>query len=211
MPGKQDDRRGAERHELPKPAPATFGGFSSRIVELSLIGCQIEHVERIAARSRLSLRFKWRGALVPLDATIVRSEMRSIGGKPAYLSGLEFCQSAEESPPVIHEIVGWLVRESAKTAGAPEPALQSPAAAEEEEAEMVSADFLQCTLAGGEWIRLYVSDPAQPQEGFTIAAPSTEAEVEVLCRAYEKSGADKRRAMRKSFELGIAQKREPVR
>lgn len=200
----RDDRRGAQRIPLEKSVPATFGGFTARMVELSLIGCQIEHVDRIVARAHLPLRFKWRGAITKVDATIVRSEMRAVGGKPMYYSGLEFCASVEEAPPVIREIVGWLERENAKSAPAPAPAVEA-----EEEAESLTADFLQCTLEGGEWTRLYVNDPQQPADGFTIAVPSNESEVDVLCRAYETAGFDKRRAMRKSFEQRLMQKAKP--
>jgi hypothetical protein len=206
MPGKQEERRGAERLVLPKSVPATFGGFSARIAELSLIGCQIEHADRVAARSRLPLRFKWRGSVIRVDATLTRSEMRAIAGKPAYVSGLEFCQSPEESPAVIREIVDWLNRERAKNA-APAPAPAPAVEPAEDDAEVMSADFLQCVFSDGEWVKLYVNDPRQPKDGFTIAAPSNETEVDVLCRAYEKAGADKRLAMRRTFELVIAEKR----
>jgi hypothetical protein len=199
----RDDRRGAQRIALEKSVPTTFGGFTARMVELSLIGCQIEHEDRIVARSRLPLRFKWRGAIARIDATLVRSEMRAIGGKPMYYSGIEFCASPEESPAVVREIIGWLERENAKNA--PPPASE-PVVEAEEEAESLSADFLQCTLADGEWTRLYVNDPQQPADGFTIAVPSNESEVDVLCRAYETAGFDKRRAMRKSFEQRLMQK-----
>jgi hypothetical protein len=52
-------------------------------------------------------------------------------------------------------------------------------------------------------LKLYVDDPKQPGDGFTIPAPSDESEVDVLCRAYENGGAQVRRAMRESFALTI--------
>ncbi len=152
----------------------------------------------------MSLRFKWRGAPVKVEATVMRSEMRTVGGKPGYLSGLEFCDAVEYSPPIIREVVEWLVK-SLK----PEPAVKNPYVDDEdEEPEVLDAPFLQCTLGGGEWMKLYVTDRRQPSEGFTIPAPSNEAEVDVLCRAYEKADANRRRAMRASLELAIAQKRD---
>ena len=48
---------------------------------------------------------------------------------------------------------------------------------------------------------------AQPAEGFTIPAPANDAEADVLCRAYQKADAAKRRAMRAQFELAIKQQR----
>lgn len=213
----KDDRRGAERHPLPKPVPATLGGFAAKLVDVSLIGCRIEHADRVTPKAKLPLRFSWRGAPVQIEATVVRSEMRSIGGKLGYISGLEFCDSIDASPPVIRDIVGWLVAATAKKSQpeAVEP-VSVPAATvtaqpvpflradEPDEPEVLSAPYVQCTFAGGKWSRLYVDEPAQPRDGFTIPTPSDDREVDVLCRAYEKANAEKRRTMRASFELAIA-------
>jgi hypothetical protein len=136
----------------------------------------------------------------------MRSEMRSIRGKPAYMSGLAFCESAEESPAVIREIVGWLA-EATKSVAPTVSAPSAAASADDDEAEVVSAPYLQCTLSGGRWDKLYVAKPVQPDEGFTIVAPSDDAEVDVLCRAYQAANALKRREMRASFERAIAQSR----
>src|SRR5512142_2408399 len=74
-----DDRRGAQRVVIPKPVPATFGGFEVTMIEISLIGCSVEHTDRIAPKSKLPLKFKWRGSEVRLEATVIRSEMRPVG------------------------------------------------------------------------------------------------------------------------------------
>src|SRR5450432_3437266 len=196
------DRRGTERLALPKPVPATLGGFDAKIIEVSLMGCQVEHSDRVLPRARLALRFKWRGAPVKVEGTVIRSEMRSVGGKPGYLSGLSFCDSMEHSPPVIREVVAWLAKDLKPEPVAPvtkNPYIDD----DDEEPEELSAPFLQCTLGGGEWMKLYVTDRKQPAEGFTIPAPSNENEVDVLCRAYEKADAKRRKAMRASFEQAI--------
>ncbi|HSP14204.1 MAG TPA: hypothetical protein VLV78_05575 [Thermoanaerobaculia bacterium] len=210
MTTPNDDRRGAERISIPKPVPASLAGFEVRLLEISLIGCLIEHTDRVLPKARMTLRFKWRGGPVKIETTVIRSEMRSVGGKPAYVSGLEFCKSIDESPAVIREIVGWLVKTTAPAAPAapaaapqPEPAPPEAVQADDDEPEIVSAPYLQCTLDGGEWMRLYVSDPKQPPDGFTVLAPNDESEVDVLCRAYEKASAEKRSTMRASFETAI--------
>lgn len=210
---KDDERRNAPRFALPKSAHATFGGFAAEIVEVSLIGCQIQHVDRIAPRARLPLRFKWRGTPVRIDAMVMRSEMRSTGGKPAYLSGLAFCETAGESPAVIRDIVGWLAQ-AAKSAMPEDSTTQNATgtrtveATADDDADVVSAPYLQCRLTAGTWDRLYVEEPAQPPDGFTIVAPPNDAEVNILCRSYEAASAQKRREMRASFERAIAQSRK---
>ena len=197
--------------------PATVGGFAAKIVEFSLTGCRIEHADRMAPHAHMPLRFTWRGAQVRIEATIIRSEMMFVGGKPGYLSGLEF----SDPPMVVHEIVAWLASKSGaatQAGGAPPPsATGSPmsapvegggvAPAVDDEPEVLSAEFVQCTLTNGKWSKVYVGEPAQPRDGFTIATPSNESEVDVLCRAYEKADAAKRKTMRASFELAIARNR----
>ena len=226
-----DERRHAQRFELPKKAPATFGGFNAVIVEVSLIGCSIQHTDRITPKAHLPLRFKWRGQPVKIEATVMRSEMRSIGGRPAYVSGLSFCEKAEDSPKIVRDIVGWLA-EAGKTEAGESPAAASPPPSppatppiaeaagdlpfireedevqeveEAEDVDVISAPYLQCTLSGGKWDTIYVDEPAQPAEGFTILAPSQDAEVTVLCRAYQSANPAKRREMRAKFERAIAQ------
>ena len=191
----KDDRRGVERYAPPKPVPASFGGFAAKIVEISLIGCRIEHTDRLPPRAKMALRFSWRGTQVRIDGTVIRSELASVGGKPAYVSGLEF----GDSPPVLREITDWL-RRSVKNAEPPAP--EAPDAVEEP--ELLSAQYLQCTLAEGQWFKYFVDKPAQPAEGFTIRAPDNEREVELLCRAYEQADAAKRRTMRARFERDLA-------
>jgi hypothetical protein len=194
----KDDRRGAERYSPPKPVPATFGGFESKIVEISLIGCRIEHADRLPPRARLSLRFAWRGAKVKLDATVVRSELTSLRGKPSYLSALQFCDSPDASPLVIRDVVGWLAAAAKKGEAPPEIVEQ------DDEPELLSANYLRCTLSGGQWLKLFVDDPKQPGDGFTIRAPADEREADLLCRAYETANAAKRQTMRASFQRDIA-------
>lgn len=212
-----DDRRGAQRIVIPKPVPATFGGFAVTMIEISLIGCSVEHTDRIAPKSKLPLKFKWRGSEVRLEATVIRSEMRPVGKKLGYRSGVEFCRTPEESPAVIKEIVGWLTKQAApKEAPAvapPPPPAPEPEPVEEaeeieeigEDAEILSADYLQCVFRGGKWLKLYVESPAQPRDGFTIVAPANDAEADVLCRAWEKADTEKRKAMRARFEAAIKQ------
>ncbi|MGZ4809763.1 MAG: hypothetical protein ACXVIJ_07125 [Thermoanaerobaculia bacterium] len=221
----ENDRRGVGRHALPKPVPATYGGFPAILVEFSLNGCRIEHVDRVTPRATLPLRFAWRGAEVRIQSTLVRSEMIPVRGKPGYTSGLEFVEPVDAGAVVL-DIVKWLIDAAAKkgdahsahlpaakaeveAAATNEPADAIPplpldAEVEDEEAETLSAPYLQCILSGGRWEKLYVDKPQQPAEGFTILAVSNEREVDVLCRAYQSAGVEARLAMRASFEFAIS-------
>lgn len=214
-PMKNDDRRAAERHSPPKPVPATFGGFDVSILEIGLVGCRIAHIDRLPPKTRTALRFAWRGTQVRIDGVVVRSELTSRNGKPAYISGLQFCDSPEQSPPVVRDIVGWLIAQEKKAAPVPEPEPDfdseparvsappnAPAVTEtiDDEPEELSARYLRCTLTGGQWTNIFVDDPTQPPDGFTIVAPANEKEAELLRQAWQQAGAEKRSAMRKKFE-----------
>jgi len=214
------NRRGAERHSLPKPVAATYGGFNAMLIEFSLTGCRIEHTDRMNPRVSLPLRFFWRGTEVKMQATLVRSEMIPVRGKPGYLSGLLFCDSPDDAPPVVRDIVKWLVNNEARglAAAEPEPApaavsqppaevidtLPDDAEVEEEGAEELSTQYLQCMFTGGTWQKFYIDKPIQPTDGFTILAPNDEREADVLCRAYEKAAPDVRKAMRARFAKALA-------
>lgn len=203
------DRRGAERYVLPKPVPATLGGFPGVLVEFSLTGCRFQHADRVTPKQTLSLRFKWRGQDVRINALVVRSEMTALGKKASYVSGLEFSQSVDDAPQVAREVVAFLKKNDPKSAAvAPAPAAPpSPAEIVDDEPETLSAPYLRCTLAGGKWLRIYSDDSSQPADGFTIETPSNESEVDVLCRSFEKAGPQARAAMRKSFADTIARSR----
>lgn len=142
--------------------------------------------------------------------------MSTVAGKPGYTSGLEFCESADDSPPVVREVVAWLVNAEAKKSVVVAPVAPSPVSTPgtvpflnlDDEPEILSAPYLRCTLEGGKWFRLYVDEPEQPANGFTIAAPANDSEADVLCRAYENAKSEARRAMRLSFEQTIARSRQ---
>jgi hypothetical protein len=123
-----------ERYAPPQPVPATLGGFPVKIVDIGLTGCRVAHIDRLPQRPHLALQFLWRRAKVRLDATMVRTELTAAGGKPAYISSLEFCSSAEASPPVVRDVVGWLAQHVA-------PAIRS-AGTDDAPDEMSEADLV---------------------------------------------------------------------
>ncbi|HEU4523096.1 MAG TPA: hypothetical protein VFT12_13895, partial [Thermoanaerobaculia bacterium] len=110
----------------------------------------------------------------------------------------------DAAPPVIRDIVGWLV--AAEKKAAPPPVSEPEP---EEEPELLSAKYLRCTFAGTRWSKLFVDDPAQPADGFTIPAPAVESEADTLCRTYEKADPARRLTMRASFERTIKQTSRP--
>jgi hypothetical protein len=122
MPDEQ--RRYAERITLKEPIVAMISDMEARIVEISLIGGRIEHVGRLSMNSAVTLQFRWQGESVKLKAKIARTEMRSIGGKMGYSSGVDFAKSAAEAPVILQRIVASFIEP--ESIPLPEPAAPPP-------------------------------------------------------------------------------------
>jgi hypothetical protein len=122
MPDEQ--RRYAERITLKEPIVAMISDMEARIVEISLIGGRIEHVGRLNMNSAVTLQFRWQGESVKLKAKIARTEMRSIGGKMGYSSGVDFAKSAAEAPVILQRIVASFIEP--ESIPLPEPAAPPP-------------------------------------------------------------------------------------
>jgi hypothetical protein len=127
-----EQRRYAERITLKEPIVAMIGDMEARIVEISLIGGRIEHVGRLNMNSAVTLQFRWQGENVKLKAKIARTEMRSIGGKMGYSSGVDFAKSAAEAPVILQRIVASFIEPESipmPEPPAPKAAPPKPAAA----------------------------------------------------------------------------------
>jgi hypothetical protein len=107
-----DQKRAAERIPLEKPIEVTVNDVEGRIVEISLIGCRVEHAGRLKLGSSVTMHFVWGGERIRLKAKVSRTEMRSIGGKPGYVSALALAASLDESPNAIRKVIASLVGET---------------------------------------------------------------------------------------------------
>src|SRR5207245_4264549 len=81
----------------------------AHITELSLIGAKIEHFNRLSMNSTATVQFKWGGKTIKLKGKVARTEMRSIRGKPGYLSGVTFASSLEEAPRELRWVMSTFV------------------------------------------------------------------------------------------------------
>ncbi len=108
----EDQRRNAERVPLDIPIEGKIGEIAVRLVEISLIGCLLEHADRMAMGSTFTLRFRWAGEDVSLKGRVVRTEMRVVDGRPGYLSGVQFAESVETSPEPLQRVLRSLLPDS---------------------------------------------------------------------------------------------------
>jgi len=110
MKKPDDQQRNAERIPLKEPIEGTIESAEARITELSLIGAKIEHFNRLSMNSNATVQFRWRNQNIKLKGKIARTEMRSIRGKPGYMSGVTFANSLEEAPKELRWMMAGFVQ-----------------------------------------------------------------------------------------------------
>jgi hypothetical protein len=104
-----EQKRNAERLPLETPLDATASGLPAKIMEISAIGCRIEHKEKLSIGGSVLLRFKWRNENVEIRAKLARTQLRSAYPQGMYYeSGLKFADSLEEAPEEIRRVVATL-------------------------------------------------------------------------------------------------------
>ena len=191
MPGAE--QRAAVRLPLDEPLPATLGDASARIIEISLIGCRLEHDARMPVGTMTSLDVSWRGQNTRLTVAIARSELRIVNGHGSYLTGVQFCPTIFDSPEPIPSIIATVVQEVGPLT--PRPASAAKAAE--------TAPYIECSLDETVWTKRPVWTPRQPREGFTMPTPESSKDLDRFCRAYLRAEAGVRRQLRAAAELAI--------
>lgn len=94
---------------------------AGRIVEISLVGCKVEHTGRLNMGSTVNMDFLWQNRKVRLKAKVTRTEMRPIAGKPGYLSALQLAATLEESPTPLRRVIAGLLGQPFDEPDEPEP------------------------------------------------------------------------------------------
>ncbi|HVT02536.1 MAG TPA: PilZ domain-containing protein [Thermoanaerobaculia bacterium] len=112
-----EEQRSAQRIDLASPMDALLGDSPVRIIEISLIGCRVEHAEKISIGARLHLQLSHEGATLKLAARVARTELRGGAGALLYASGLELAKSLQESPRALVQLIESLTAEERKKAG----------------------------------------------------------------------------------------------
>ena len=211
-----EQKRAAERLPLDSPIDASAGGYPVKIVEMSAIGCKIEHRDKLSLNSTITVKFKWEDFPVQLPAKVMRQQLRP---GMTYESGLKFADSLELAPDIMRAIVATLVKkELPPEIAIPQPVIEEEliysAAADEFEDLPVppptapAMQYIECRLDDdGMWHRRPVSAAIQPDEGF-ITIPADDGELDELCKTYGYADPDTRRLIRISLELAATQKKD---
>lgn len=214
-----EERRRAERLKLHEHIRSRFGTTPCMLLEIGLLGAQIEHHDRLSEGTEGRLTFTWEDEEIGIAASVARSEVSlarsEASGETTYLTGLEFVASSDSDSALLKRMIAFHVTRSleqmkANARGSSRPVddamslLSAPAPflGAVEEAPRI---YVSCRLdASGHWHRSEVLKPKQPPDGFTVAADYGEDEIAMLCESYEMGDEEARKMIRVCAEMSIA-------
>ncbi len=202
-----EDRRRVQRVTLLEPLRGTVGVIRVFVIDLSLRGVKIAHRENIGrVGTNCVLRSEWEGQRIELHCTIIHSRLQrtpvTATGAELYHTGLLIHEARGTSSQTLRAIIESHVsramdEQKANARGIPPRAVQWAQAAK-------ARHYIRHELVHGRWREVTTTDPAQPENGFTLAADHTPREVEMLRLAYERGAATGDRSMiRRLAQLSI--------
>lgn len=233
MGEKGSERRREKRIQLAEPIVARYGSSVVVVIDISPLGAKIEHYSRLDRGAERALRLQWGADHVGIVSRVVRCRVERFipgeAGITVYRSGLAFSESQADEVAHIRQLISnvvakTLVEQVANARGfwteaKPDMPIfregiltTTDPHIEEKLKELLPSSglvrergFVRLTLNGRHWSRKWTLDPEQPPEGFTISASEPAAEIDLLCEAYLKSGADGRDLIRKLALVSIEQ------
>jgi hypothetical protein len=182
------ERRRVQRVHLPQPLRATVDGVKVFLVDVSVNGVRVMHQEDIGSvSSECVVRGEWDGHAMTLHCTIVRTAMHRPasrkGDRTLYHSGLAIDHATAASARTLRRLVEHHVElaldeQKANARGIPPLAAQSVKTGS-------PTTYVRHEYITGRWREVMTPISNQPDNGFTISATTTPAEVDMLRRAYE--------------------------
>jgi PilZ domain len=209
-----DERRQFQRLHLTKPILAVARGSSALILDLGIAGALLEHYGEAEPGERMNLSFSWMGEKIDLTCEVVRSEVvRPLGGdhlSKVSHSGVQFVGADDDSLEALQDLIVTqvgrvLAAQRANAAGKAASVSSDDLFLEDlgHARRMRVRGYVSYRLKDGKWWRIPTKSPAQPSDGFTIAAYEDEEEVHTLCAAYERADEESRRLIRLVAELSV--------
>jgi hypothetical protein len=183
--------------------------------------------------SAANLAFHWEDEDLSIDCRVVRSRLErfSVGedGLTVYHSGLEFVDPADDIRAALKRIIGGFIARALHEQKLNARGVV-PASVEKmpifrygqltenrsDVAEAVGSSALPTARMAKQtgyicfvfeknrmWKKKRTHDPGQPAEGFTVSADEDQAQIQMLCDAYEKSDVDGRKMIQLFAQLSI--------
>jgi hypothetical protein len=204
------------------------------LVDVSLQGARIEHHVQVTTGLTGRLCFEWEGRPMTLEATVVRTKLERFStgaeGLTVYHSGLAFRKSAPESERVLRDMIAWHItkameEQKSNARGDETPQIEHMpifragvlAANRADVTESVGMSallptsrivkesaYVCCRLVRNIWKKTRTTEPAQPEDGFTVSATEEPTQIEMLCDTYRQSDVEGRRLIRMLAEMSIA-------
>jgi hypothetical protein len=186
-----------------------------------------------ATGASANLSFMLEDEQINVDCKVVRSRLErfSVGadGLTVYHSGLEFIDAAMETRLQLKRIIGRFIARALEeqkanargvvpTSVEKMPIFRHGQLTENraDVAEAIGSSALPTARVAKEagyiclqfeknrnWKKKRTHDPGQPVEGFTVSASEDQAQIQMLCDAYEKSDSDGRKMIQLFAQLSI--------
>lgn len=189
MLSEKTERRRVQRVRPPQPLRATIDGQRALIVDLSLHGMRVLHQEA-AGETSCVIRAEWDGQLLELHCEIVRTLLHrdaNYSGRLLYHTGLTILRGSESSMATLRRLIEHHVERALDEQKANARGIPPPLAAQSTPTGKTPAAFLRHEFSLGRWREVMTPSPVQPDNGFTLAAHTAPAEVEMLRHAYERA------------------------
>jgi len=204
-----NDRREFQRLKLARPLMALLDGANALILDIGVGGAFVEHYGHLRPGVHVRLTFRWQGADVEFVCSTVRSTVvreqehaRSVISQTA----LQFEEAVGNADERLRELMATFVgrilaaqKANAAATGEDHGDTLLPNIGEARRSRTTA--FLSYRYDGKSWSRSRTNSPAQPPNGFTVAAYEDEEELEILCRTYERTDAAGRQMIRVIAEL----------
>ncbi|HVE72253.1 MAG TPA: PilZ domain-containing protein [Thermoanaerobaculia bacterium] len=182
------ERRRVQRVRLPQPLRATVDGVKAFIVDISLTGVRVMHQDELGSGpTECRLRAEWDGFPFELRCTVVRTTLHQAAnatGRSLYHSGMIIVSASDTSMLTLRKLIEHHVERALDEQKANARGVPPPLAAQSMQTGAPSS-FVRHELTMGRWREIMTPTNAQPEQGFTIGAHTSRAEVEMLRRAYE--------------------------
>lgn len=226
-------KRKVERIRLATPLQGRAGSMDVVFLDISLLGCRLEHPMPLRVNSVARLAFRWEGEPIEIEATVVRCSLATFASGPdgitVYHSGLKFSEAATEALLKLRELITAQISraldEQKANARGDMPKFLSRMAIFS--SGLLTADAAQLddswpqarslphvriarergyvtyTLEKGRWRKKRTRTADQPEEGFTVWAYEDDGQLEQLSKAYEVGNAELRSLIRACAELSL--------
>ena len=200
------ERRRYGRVQLDAPLHALFGETRVHVIEMSVVGFRIAHEGRLAGGESRHLVLEWKGAVIELLCSVVRSTLFRLGKtldeRSIYHTGLSIVRFENDGFDQLRNLLGDRILRAldemkANARGIP------PLSAymyQPEKGEL----YRRCEWINGIWRKTETIRAKQPPNGFTVSAEVDPEHVDMLCETWERTSEEGRRLTQLLAELSVS-------